>query len=212
MAQKCPLSKHLNPVFIETGTFKGKSVKEALSLGFKKIYSIELKKGCYEKCKHKFRKQISKGTIELFLGDSSICLPEILNKVDQTVTFWLDAHYSGIFTARGPIDVPLMMELDAISKHHIKNHTILIDDVRLFGKKNTADWSNISLDAVIKALKKINPDYSIFYENGSREKDILVAKLVMNNTKKFFLKISFIKDTIMASWRRKVLNIRLLLQ
>lgn len=171
------LLKYWNPIFIETGTFHGNAVKAALSARFKKIYSIELKEEFYNECKYKFRKEIKKGKVKLFLGDSSTCLPKILEEVSQNATFWLDAHYSSGNTARGPVDVPLMMELDAISKHTVKNHTILIDDVRLFDSKGAEDWTNVSLDSVIKTLKKINPNYSISYEKGFCKNDILVAQI-----------------------------------
>lgn len=141
MSMNFSLLKYWNPIFIETGTSRGNGVKKALKDRFKKIYSIELKKKFYDECKIKFKKEIQKGKVELFLGDSAICLADILKQIDCRATFWLDAHYSGADTdtAKGAEDVPLMRELDLISKHHIKNHTILIDDVRLFGKNDGVD-------------------------------------------------------------------------
>jgi hypothetical protein len=166
------LLKYWNPIFIETGTYYGDSVKAALSARFKKIYSIELNDKLYKDCKDKFKKEINEGRVKILLGDSSICLPMILKEINQRATFWLDAHYSSGNTERGSVDVPLMMELGAISKHDIKNHTILIDDVRLFGSKGSEDWSNVSLNSVIKTLKEINPCYAISYEKGFCKNDV----------------------------------------
>jgi hypothetical protein len=171
------LLKYWNPIFIETGTSHGDTVRAALAAQFREIYSIELKEELYNECKYKFEKWIKKGKVKLFLGDSSTYLPKILEEVNQSATFWLDAHYSSGNTARGPVDVPLMMELDAISRHYLKSHTILIDDVRLFGSNESEDWTNVNIDSVIKILRKINPHYSIFYEKGFCENDVLVAEI-----------------------------------
>ena len=70
-----------------------------------------------------------------------------------------------------------MRELDLIAEHHIKNHTILIDDVRCFGRDGVVDWSTVSLDLVVEALRKINPAYAISYEQGITRNDVLVADI-----------------------------------
>ena len=188
MPMKFSLLKYLNPIFVETGTARGDGVEKALNTRFNKIYSIELKEEFYERCTRRFEKHIQKGKVEILLGDSTIRLADILKKIDSRATFWLDAHYSGARSARGNEDVPLMRELDLISKHHIKNHTILIDDVRCFGRRGNVDWSNISLDGVIKALKKINPNYSISYENGYVQNDVIVADIQRFNWYKILSK------------------------
>jgi L-rhamnose mutarotase len=68
-----------------------------------------------------------------------------------------------------------MEELKQIKDHSIKNHTILIDDRRLFG---TADFLDISEDTIKAAILEINPNYQFSYENGFIENDILVATCV----------------------------------
>ena len=135
MSMNFILSKYRNPVFIETGTGEGGGVERALRSRFGKIYSIELSEKRYKNCSLRFKEDIQEGRIELFLGDSADCLDSILKRVDSRATFWLDAHYSGPETesVRGDEDVPLMRELEVISKHYIKDHTIMIDDLRIFG-------------------------------------------------------------------------------
>ena len=177
MPMEFSLLKYRNSVFIETGTYKGSGVRRALAAGFKKIYSVELKEEFYYECKRKFKKEIQEEKVELFLGESVVCLANILEKVDRQATFWLDAHYSSGDTAQGPIDVPLMEELELIGRHSIKNHTLLIDDVRLFNTKHSEDWSNIKLEKVIDKLKEINPNHKIFYESGFCKNDVLVAEV-----------------------------------
>jgi hypothetical protein len=77
------------------------------------------------------------------------------------------------------LGVPLLKELALIGRHRIKTHTILIDDVRLFGTKGPEDWSGVTLDKVIDKLKSINRNYSIHYENGIEwaQNDVLVAEI-----------------------------------
>ncbi|MBT4521102.1 MAG: hypothetical protein HOC23_13960 [Halieaceae bacterium] len=181
MTMKFGLSKYWNPVFVETGTRSGDGVAQALKSKFGKIYSIELNETFYRECQYRFSKEIQEGKVELLLGDSARLLSQVLRQVKVSATFWLDAHWSGpkTVTARGDIDVPLARELDLIARHNIKDHTILIDDVRLFGggDRDGVDWSNIQEEAVISALKEINPDYKIGYENGHVANDVLVAKI-----------------------------------
>jgi predicted nucleic acid-binding protein len=63
----------------------------------------------------------------------------------------------------------------AIKNHKIKNHTILIDDVRMF---NTIEWNNIGHDNVIKLIMEINENYKIsYYDSPHGNNDILLAKI-----------------------------------
>ncbi|MDD4939183.1 MAG: hypothetical protein PHI60_03395 [Candidatus Omnitrophica bacterium] len=162
---------------METGTGAGEGVKKAIRAGFRKIYSIELSPELHARCASKFKKEIEDGRVALTLGDSSKCLTEILNTIECPATIWLDAHYSAAGTARGEEDTPLVTELEVISKHNIKTHTILIDDLRLFGTKDISDWSGIQLKQVMRKLMEINNDYSLFYENGEIKNDVLAAQV-----------------------------------
>jgi FkbM family methyltransferase len=116
---------------IETGTYEGDMV-EAMRGCFRAIHSIEIFEPLYWMAVEKF---IESEHIQLYLGDSENLLPTILEKVDEPVLFWLDAHYSGKGTGRGNIDSPIMRELQCVFAHPVKNHVILIDDARLFGEE-----------------------------------------------------------------------------
>ena len=118
------LSRFYNPVFIETGTFMGAGVIAAIEVGFPEIYSIELSDIYYERNLPYFK---DFPNVNLIHGNSGAILARLLEGIDSPVTFWLDAHYSAQGTAEGPS--PLFDELKAIHNHHIKNHTILIDDI-----------------------------------------------------------------------------------
>lgn len=167
--------KYPNYFFVETGTYNGRGVQLALNTRcFKKIYSIEFLEDRYKNCIEKFRHN---ATVELLQGDSAELLGRILQNVDRPCTFWLDAHGHGT-----PIDraSPLLKEIEAISKHHIKNHIILIDDVRSFGARptNPQKHSWPTLDVAINALRMVNKDYKISYEDSDvKKKGILVARL-----------------------------------
>jgi len=163
------LSRYLNPFFIETGSYDGDGIQTALNVGFNNIISIELSDHFFEVCKAKF---INYEEVELVLGDSSKVLGSVLGKIQDSVTFWLDGHYSGAGTAMGDIECPLLRELELISRHPIKNHKILIDDMRLWRVNSIYGFGD---EEIRRAILKINPTYKFNYENGYVKNDILVA-------------------------------------
>ena len=162
-----PKHKH-NRIFIETGTFTGMGVKKALKAGFDKIYSIEIDLKKYKNCVKRFQ---SHKNVFLYHGDSSMVLEEILNDIDEPCTFWLDAHYIYDGGTRGKLFTPIKKELDIIQNHSIKNHVILIDDIRVFD--TAKDYPQMT--EMLKKIKEINNDYEIEYLNGHIKNDVLKA-------------------------------------
>lgn len=168
------LRKHISPYFFETGTSNGEAVKLAIDLGFEKIFSVEIDEELYKQNIQKFDKEIRESKVFLFLGDSIVVLKKLLDEhIDKKCTFWLDAHVDS-----GPSGLkkcPLYEELETISEHFIKDHTIMIDDLRCFG----GGWwgEGINLENVKNKLFSINRNYSFNLEDGYVENDILVAKL-----------------------------------
>ena len=69
-----------------------------------------------------------------------------------------------------------MQELESINLSPCKDHTLFIDDVRLFGNP---EWDFLEKQQVIEAIHNINPNYKISYvdgnEDGTFPNDILVA-------------------------------------
>jgi hypothetical protein len=128
----------------------------------------------------------------MYLGDSKKVLPELLSKIDEPVTIFLDAHYSGGSTAFGEEEVPLLYELEILKKRK-HNDIIIIDDCRLLGKTGqcgcgpnhpvyptmTYDWTNITEDKIKSLLKE---EYTILYNikrkytDGPSDQIILVKK------------------------------------
>ena len=152
-------------IFIETGSGYGDGIQMALNAGFNKIYSIELSKLMYNNCLQKFK---DNSKVNLIFGNSVEILPLILSSINEPVTFWLDAHCSGGDTVGGATP-PLMNELHVIGKHHIKEHTILIDDLR--------SWGELYVNLLANKILNINPHYRIIFADGSTPDDILIAKI-----------------------------------
>jgi hypothetical protein len=148
--------------FIETGTYDGDTALWAVENGFADVYTVELNKTRYEDALKRFENYPN---VRAFRGHSPIVLRDILCEINVPVFFWLDAHpdYG---------DTPLLDELNVIGMHHIKNHTILIDDMRCMGQ----NMINVTKEAIHDALRKINIDYKfIFVDDGYADGDILVA-------------------------------------
>lgn len=160
--------KYPNEYFIETGSYFGGGILLAIEAKFKNIISIELSEKYYNICKENFKQH---DNVHLYLDSSEKTLKDILKDIDKPITFWLDGHYSGGDTGRGELISPLMLELEEIGNHHIKNHTILIDDLRLW-KKPDVDFD---VEDIINKLKDINPSYVIDYVHGHVDNDVLVA-------------------------------------
>lgn len=159
------LQKYRNDIFVETGTATGSGVKLALELGFKMIYSIELGARLQAKNAEQFK---DFGNVKLFTGESISLLSEIIKQLDSKATFWLDAHSGKLKQA------PIYRELEVINQSSIKNHTIMIDDMRVIGKSTWGKGLNKNI--LIEKLLSINSLYTITYENNTlAENDIMVA-------------------------------------
>jgi hypothetical protein len=165
---------YLSSIFIESGSYGGDGVKAALSSGFKKVISIELSKEYYELCKSRYPQK----NVTFYHGDSIDVLPEILKGIDCKCTFWLDGHFCGGESASGKYPVPLMEELKIIATHHIKNHILLLDDMRLL-RNHSAEWKDLTygIREIEDMIHSINPNYKITYGFGVVKDDILIAQV-----------------------------------
>lgn len=170
------LHKYTNKIFIESGTYIGDGIQDALDSGFKNCFSIEITELFYNISSDRFKNNYN---VSIYHNSSVNILGEILKSINEPVTFWLDGHYSCGPTGFDPSYIcPLIRELEIISEHYIKNHIIMVDDRRLLqpSSNNGMDGLfNISEKEVLDKLLTINPNYSIKYENGHVENDIIVA-------------------------------------
>ncbi len=186
--------------FVETGTFWFHGVINAMLRGAKYIHSVEINEQCFLsacfKCmclaqanpdleskiyrRHNFFSvSFANGPrISLYYGDSRDYLPHILNRLEKKSTVWLDAHHGGD-TCENVEDldvndrIPIFEELDIISKHHIKDHTIMIDDIDCVG-----DLFNGGKNMLEEKIKSINPNYKIeFRPKVDTAGEFLIARV-----------------------------------
>lgn len=154
-------------VFIETGTYKGDGVQLALDAGFGKVHSMEIFEPLYLQSSKRFANNYN---VKLWRGDTSINFGDMISSIDERITFWLDSHISGCDSSYNPeCTAPLMRELEEIAKHHIKTHTILMDDRRFF------DVWGYPVEKIKEFVLTINPNYEFRFEDGYQPDDILVA-------------------------------------
>lgn len=173
-------------IYIETGCYRGEGVKEVLQ-HYKEIHSIELSEKWFNYNIEQFK---NNHNVKIHLGDSKNILPKLLLEMDEPVTIYLDAHYSGKFTSFGEEETPLLFELE-ILKNRIYDDIIIIDDCRLLGKSGVCggdtndliyprmffDWSNItieSINALLKSNYKIIDNLNRQYSTGASDQLILV--------------------------------------
>lgn len=163
--------------FVETGTYLGQTVELIRNSGipFETIYSIELEPTLAKNARKFFAGDKRVWIVE---GDSVDQVSEICSqKLDNCMnaTFWLDAHASGPLRGGRTGPNPLIEELEAIRQTGNPNHTILIDDRRLFG---SGEWGFLKEEKVMEMLNKINPNYKILYLDGEVPEDIICATVV----------------------------------
>jgi hypothetical protein len=123
----------------ETGTLFGGTVQSLHKMPIE-IDTIELFEPLYVDVK----KRLGHITNARFhLGDSGVVLPQLLKDLKEPAVFWLDGHYSGEGTGQAGLDTPIIAELETIAAHPVKNHLVLIDDIRAFGQSKdypTLKW------------------------------------------------------------------------
>lgn len=127
------LKQYQYKFFVETGTFLGDTTDSIARIGGRfgmHAITIELADQLYDNAVKRFA---DRPNIECLHGDSGALMPQVVERLTSPAIFWLDGHYSGGMTACGETETPVMQELETIFASPIKNHLILVDDVRLFG-------------------------------------------------------------------------------
>ncbi len=163
-------------IFVETGTAKGEGLQTALEFGqLQKLYSVEANAEVYAKACERFA---GNSKVECLLGDGGQVLKGLLRYIQEPAIFWLDSHWS---TGEAPLAAgvspcPLLAELRAIAEHPIKDHVILIDDIRYFWR-GIPQWGNITITHIMQMLIEVNPLYWLRFETGVTPADILVAQI-----------------------------------
>ncbi len=149
--------EHAISVFVETGTFRG-DTPWFFRNNFRKIFSIEVQPQLAALAARRFSKH---DHIEIIEGDSAKKLVEIIPKIDGSVMFWLDGHYSAGITGRGDDDCPIWGELKAINNTLKHPFVIIVDDARCFGINSGYP----SLDLLQSYLSENFPSHRMTVEN-----------------------------------------------
>lgn len=122
----------LNDVFVETGTFQGETLAQAVNAGFKEIHTIDVVQKYCDQAKIRFKDYEN---LHCHCGTSPDILSEILDGKKST-TFWLDAHYQNnadFETCEKYGQCPVLEELKVIfSIEWQARIVILIDDSHMF--------------------------------------------------------------------------------
>jgi hypothetical protein len=137
-------------VFIETGTLLGE-MDFVLKDQFARMVTIELSPEFHARAVRRLGRFRH---IECLRGDSGALLPSVLAGITEPCLLWLDAHYSAGKTAKGDLETPISVELDAVLRHPVRGHVVLIDDARLFD--GTHDYP--PLNNLEHRVREVRPD------------------------------------------------------
>lgn len=144
------LLKYKTNIFVELGSSVGDGVQVALDTGFDTVYTIEKDIKYYNITKNRY---INNPNVICIHGDSVEELKNVLMSNPVKLTIWMDAHNDG--------SCPILKELDVIRMFSKNNNNILIDDMRMFGKR---EHEFITSEEIIRSIKDINVNYAISYE------------------------------------------------
>lgn len=187
MPIKFDLGKYVNNVYIETGFYLGESIFKANSFGFKELHSIEINEHFASNGLKKIKELGLEKKIHVHIGTSRKILKDLISNIDSKITFYLDAHdldYEGTkkFEFESVDNCPVIEELNIIKEHKIKEHTIIIDDIRIFdGTDNNnvpyswAKETGINSQVIKQKILEINPNYKFKFDNGVINDDVLIA-------------------------------------
>jgi hypothetical protein len=148
--------------FVETGTYYGFTAVWASDV-FSKVYTIERSEIIYKKTSERYSE---KKNITFILGDSREKIKKVLNEIDDSAVFWLDAHFSGGETAGKGESAPIFEEINIIKSSKYP-HFILIDDARLFLAPPPDPHPIGEYPTILELLKCIGEDqyYTIIYND-----------------------------------------------
>jgi|SRR5579872_1937728 len=153
--------------WVETGTFMGDTTS-VLSKVAKMVYSIEPEPTLFSNAEEKFS---NTSNVKIIRGLSEDVFPKLLPTISGNVCFWLDGHYSGGITFKGPQHTPIIDELTAIGRNitQMGETVVMIDDIRCFDPANPEFSVYPSVDVLVDWARKHNLNWHI-------EHDIFIAK------------------------------------
>jgi hypothetical protein len=166
--QACVLRNGLKrATWVETGTYLGETTRKLAQVG-EMVYSIEAEPTLFANAQTYFQ-----GTknVEIINGLSEEVMPNLLPKLRGDVCFWLDAHFSGGRTHRGPLDTPISKELDSIGANlgTMRKVVVMVDDIRFFSEQIHREGAYPTLNELVDWVRKHRLSWHI-------EHDIFIAK------------------------------------
>jgi len=157
--------------FIETGTFKARTIRNMRGV-FDDLHTIELSEELHKAAVEQYWNL----AINFHLGDSEVLLPEIAERIDGPIFFYLDAH--GFNRPNVAAGFPLWRELDYI-RNRDQADIVAIDDLHAFGTKSSEPG-----DRVESGWAKLTPRAVLDYLGPERNLD----KMTENNALIIFRK------------------------
>jgi hypothetical protein len=139
-------------VLVETGTYHGEMVA-AMCRDFDRIESVEFDPVLARRAALRFA---AEAHVRIHHGDSQQVIPEILKSIEQPALFWLDAGYYG-WAGRSGRKERLSEELDAILRHPVAGHVILMDDAHGLDGRDGA----LTVDAITQHVREESPERNV---------------------------------------------------
>lgn len=116
--------------WVETGTYRGETTA-LLAQVARRVISLEPEPALFAAARERFA-----GTpaVQLVHATSEQAFEALLPTLEGPLCFWLDGHFSGGPTFRGPNDTPVLHELAVIAAQLPRwpRVRVLVDDLRLF--------------------------------------------------------------------------------
>lgn len=170
--------------YVETGTYKGDGVQQVLR-EYEQIHSMELSEHWYY---HTVLRYFMEPHVHLWCGDSALYLPSILQELQEPITIYLDAHYSGPDTANCDYGGTALLQELGLLRQRAFDDIIIIDHVSLFGKKGfykspdtsfAYDWTHVTEERIQALLK---PNYIMLHNEGQRFTDGAEDQIILIRT------------------------------
>ena len=144
------LEEYGRDVYVETGTGQCVTLSKAIP-NFKRCYTVDMDEDIVFKARNRFR------GVTVTHGLSTTALEQWLKNelsLDETVLFFLDAHFPGSdyhgvpYSVSAPNAVPLREELELIKKYRPECRDIIIcDDARIYAiadfESGNTEWLQV---------------------------------------------------------------------
>jgi ADP-heptose:LPS heptosyltransferase len=190
-------------VYVETGTGVGGTLSKAIP-HFKKCYSVDMDLNCVSSARNRFptatiANELSTTALERWLKDNL--------SMDETVLFFLDAHFPGSdyqgqpYDVSAPNAVPLEQELRLIKKYRPNAKDVIIcDDARIYTiaefEHGNTEW--LQVPGGYQFVYDIFPDASVNL-TLSEEGYIVIDQRVSAKKNILVIRPAALGDVIMAT-------------